>query len=155
MPVSTLQPDHWPDQRSAGRCGGVTFAALAQKLPQRTWLVGATGLYASALLGLYVSQPGSILAVGVSFLAGSMLSVMFAVPYTAFYSRTPQELLGRVGSLGAAYGSLIGALASLGFGRLMHTVSAPHRATGMRPVHGWSRDRLGLHAVHAITGRSS
>ncbi|MFG1813486.1 MFS transporter [Kribbella sp. NPDC049174] len=109
-----------------GMVGGVTFAALAQKLPQRTWLVGAMGLYASALLTLYFVQPGSILAVGVSFLAGSMLSVMFAVPYTAFYSRTPQNLLGRVGSLGAAYGSLIGALASLGFGWLMHTVSAPH-----------------------------
>ncbi|MEI8410396.1 MULTISPECIES: hypothetical protein [unclassified Kribbella] len=99
---------------------------MAQKLPQRTWLVGATGLYASALLSLYFLQPGSIPAVGVSFLAGSMLSVMFAVPYTAFYSRTPQKLLGRVGSLGAAYGSLVGALASLGFGRLMHNLSAPH-----------------------------
>jgi predicted MFS family arabinose efflux permease len=109
-----------------GMVGGVTFAALAQKLPQRTWLVGATGLYATALLSLYFLQPGSIPAVGVSFLAGSMLSVMFAVPYTAFYSRTPQKLLGRVGSLGAAYGSLVGALAALGFGRLMHTVSAPY-----------------------------
>jgi MFS family permease len=109
-----------------GMAGGGTFAALGQRLPQRTWLVGATGLYASALLGLYFLQPGSIAAIGVSFLAGSMLSVMFAVPFTAFYSRTPQELLGRVGSLGAAYGSLVGGLAALGFGRLMHTVSAPH-----------------------------
>lgn len=109
-----------------GMAGGVTFAALAQKLPQRTWLVGATGLYATALLGLFFLRPGSGPAIVVSFLAGSMLSVMFAVPYTAFYSRTPQNLLGRVGSLGAAYGSLVGALASLGFGRLMHTVSAPH-----------------------------
>lgn len=109
-----------------GMVGGVTFAALAQKLPQRTWLVGAMGLYASALLALFFLQPGSILAIGVSFVAGSMLSVMFAVPYTAFYSRTPQKLLGRIGSLGAAFGSLAGAVASLGFGRLMHSVSAPH-----------------------------
>jgi hypothetical protein len=34
-------------------------------------------------------------------------------------------MLGRVGSLGAAHGALMGALASLGFGWLMHTVSAP------------------------------
>jgi predicted MFS family arabinose efflux permease len=108
-----------------GMVGGVLFAALAQKLPQRTWLVSATALYASALLGLYFLKPGSLLAVGVSFLAGLMLSVLFAVPFTAFYSRTPQELLGRVGSLGAAHGALMGALASLGFGWLMHTVSAP------------------------------
>jgi MFS family permease len=108
-----------------GMVGGVIFAALAQKLNQRTWLVGATSLYALALLGLYFSRPGSIAAIGVSFLAGSMMSVMFAVPYTAFYSRTPQKLLGRVGSLGAAMGALAGALASLGFGWLMYAVSAP------------------------------
>ena len=108
-----------------GMVGGVLFAALGEKLAQRTWLVSATGLYGSALLGLYFLQPGSAPAVGVSFVAGLMLSVMFSVPFTAFYSRTPQELLGRVGSLGAANGSLMGALASLGFGWLMHTVSAP------------------------------
>ena len=108
-----------------GMVGGVSFAALAQKLPQRTWLVGATALYAVALLGMHFLQPGSIPAIGVSFLAGSMLSVMFSVPYTAFYSRTPQNLLGRVGSLGAAYGTLIGALSALGFGWLIHAVSAP------------------------------
>jgi MFS family permease len=108
-----------------GMVGGAIFAALAHKLAQRTWLVGATGLYALAMLGLYFLQPGSVPAIGVSFLAGSMMSMMFAVPYTAFYSRTPQKLLGRVGSLGAANGSLMGALAALGFGWLIHTVSAP------------------------------
>jgi hypothetical protein len=108
-----------------GMVGGVTFAALAQKLPQRTWLVATTGLYGFALLVLYFLRPGSVAAIGVSFLAGSMLSVMFAVPYTAFFSRTPRKLLGRVGSLGAAQGTLTGALTSLGFGWLMHAVSAP------------------------------
>ena len=108
-----------------GMVGGALFAALAQKLAQRTWLVGATALYGLALLLLYFLQPGSVVAIGVSFLAGLMLSVMFAVPYTAFYSRTPQKLLGRVGSLGAANGALMGALASLGFGWLMYAVSAP------------------------------
>lgn len=108
-----------------GMVGGATFAALAHKLKQRTWLVGATALYALAMLGLYFLQPGSILAIGVSFVAGAMMSMMFTVPFTAFYSRTPQKLLGRVGSLGAANGALAGALASLGFGWLIHTVSAP------------------------------
>jgi predicted MFS family arabinose efflux permease len=108
-----------------GMMGGLVFAALAQRLAQRTWLVGATVLYAAALLGLYFLRPGSVPAMSVSFLAGLMLSVLFAVPYSAFYSRTPQRFLGRVGSLGAAQGSLTGALASLGFGWLMHAVSAP------------------------------
>ncbi len=108
-----------------GMVGGAIFAALAHKLAQRTWLVGATALYGLAMLGLYFLQPGSVLAIGVSFLAGSMMSMLFAVPYTAFYSRTPQKLLGRVGSLGAAMGALAGALASLGFGWLIQTASAP------------------------------
>lgn len=108
-----------------GTIGGLVFAAVAQKLPQRTWLVGATSLYAVALLGLFFTRPGSVAAIVVGFFAGSMMSVMFAVPFSAFYSRTPQHLLGRVGSLGAAHGSLMGALASLGFGYLLHNLSAP------------------------------
>ncbi|GAB3758813.1 MFS transporter [Microlunatus parietis] len=108
-----------------GMVGGAIFAALAQKLPQRTWLIGATGLYGVALLGLFFLQPGSIPAIMVSFVAGTMMSVMFAVPFTAFYARTPQHLLGRVGSLGAANGALFGAVASLGFGHLINNVSAP------------------------------
>ncbi len=109
-----------------GVVGGAIFAALAPKMPQRTWLVSATALYAVAMLSLYFVPAGSIPAVSISFLAGLMLSVLFAVPYTAFYSRTPQELLGRVGSLGAAQGSLMGGLSSLGFGWLLHSVSAPN-----------------------------
>lgn len=109
-----------------GMVGGIAFAAWSAALPQRTWLVGATALYATAMLGLYFTQPGSLAAIGMSFAAGGMLSVLFAVPFTAFYSRTPQELLGRVGSLGAAQGSLMGALASLGLGWLLHTASAPN-----------------------------
>jgi MFS family permease len=107
-----------------GMVGGALFAALAHKLSQQAWLVGALGLYGSALFGLYFLQPGSIWAIGVSFIAGLMMSVLFAVPFTAFYARTPQKLIGRVGSLGMAMGSLAGALASLGFGWLLHTASA-------------------------------
>lgn len=106
-----------------GMVGGALFAVLAQKLAQRTWFVGATGLYALALLGMYFLQPGSFLTVAIGFLAGMMLSIIFAVPFTSFYSRTPQRLLGRVGSIGAALGALMGALSSLGFGWLMDAVS--------------------------------
>lgn len=108
-----------------GMIGGLVFAAIAKKLPQRTWLIGATACYALGMVGLYFLQPGSILTLGVSFLIGLVVSIMFAVPFTAFYSRTPQKLMGRVGSLGAATGALFGALASLGFGWLIQTVSAP------------------------------
>lgn len=108
-----------------GMIGGASFAALAQRLRQRTWLIWATAAYAAALLGLYFLQPGSVAAVMTGFVAGTALSVMFAVPFAAFYSRTPQKLLGRVNSIGAAMGSLMGALASFSFGWLMQAISAP------------------------------
>jgi MFS family permease len=107
-----------------GMVGGAVFAALAHKLSQQTWLVVALGVYGLSLFSLYFLQPGSIWAVGVSFVAGLVMSVMFAVPFTAFYARTPQKLIGRVGSLGMGMGSLAGAVASLGFGWLLHVASA-------------------------------
>lgn len=107
-----------------GMVGGVVFAALAAKLRQQTWMTGATGLYALALLVLSFLQPGSVPAIMVGFVAGMMFSVLLAVPFTAFYARTPQKLMGRVGSLGSATGSLMAALTSLGFGWLINTVSA-------------------------------
>ncbi|HEU5121926.1 MAG TPA: hypothetical protein VFT59_03695, partial [Candidatus Saccharimonadales bacterium] len=67
---------------------------------------------------------------------GSVLSIMFAVPFTAFYARTPQKLMGRVGSLGAATGALFGALSSLGFGWLIQTVSAPSALLGCAFIMG-------------------
>jgi MFS family permease len=109
-----------------GMVGGAVFAAVAHKLAQQTWLVGGLGLYGVSLLALYFVQPGSLWAIGISFIAGLMMSVLYAVPFTAFYSRTPQKLIGRVGSLGMAMGSLAGALASLGFGWLLHVASAPY-----------------------------
>lgn len=107
-----------------GMVGGTIFAAVGQKLPQQTWLVGGLALYGLSLLGLYFLQPGSIAAIAVSFAAGLVMSIMYAVPFTAFYARTPQNLIGRVGSLGMAMGSLAGAVASLGFGWLLHVVPA-------------------------------
>jgi MFS family permease len=109
-----------------GMVGGALFAAVAHKMAQQTWLVGGLGLYGASLFGLYFVQPGSLWAIGISFIAGLMMSVLYAVPFTAFYSRTPQKLIGRVGSLGMAMGSLAGAVASLGFGWLLHAASAPY-----------------------------
>ncbi|HEU5122395.1 MAG TPA: MFS transporter, partial [Candidatus Saccharimonadales bacterium] len=42
-----------------GMLGGLVFAAIAKKLPQRIWLIGATAFYALGMLGLYFLQPGS------------------------------------------------------------------------------------------------
>jgi predicted MFS family arabinose efflux permease len=111
-------------QALGGMIGGFLFAAFAPKVSQQKWLFGATGAYALALLGLYFLQPGSVVALLVGFLAGVVFTGIMAIPYSSFYIRTPERLLGRVNSLGAGTGYIIIALASLFFGWLINATSA-------------------------------
>jgi predicted MFS family arabinose efflux permease len=111
-------------QALGGMIGGFLFAAVAPKVSQHKWLFGATGLYALALLILYFLQPGSFVTMLVGFLAGVVFTGIFAIPYSSFYTRTPERLLGRVNSLGAGMGFIIIALASLFFGWLINATSA-------------------------------
>jgi predicted MFS family arabinose efflux permease len=111
-------------QALGGMIGGFIFAAFAPKVSQHKWLFGATGAHALALLGLYFLQPGSISALLVGFLAGVVFTGIMAIPYSSFYIRTPERLLGRVNSLGAGMGFIIIALASLFFGWLINATSA-------------------------------
>jgi len=111
-------------QALGGMIGGFIFAAFAPKVSQHKWLFGATSAYALALLGLYFLQPGSLIAVLVGFLAGVVFTGIMAIPFSSFYTRTPERLLGRVNSLGAGMGSIIIALASLFFGWLINITSA-------------------------------
>jgi MFS family permease len=69
-------------------------------------------------------QPGSLAAVLVGFLAGIVFTGIMAIPFSSFYTRTPERLLGRVNSLGAGMGSIVIALASLFFGWLINVTSA-------------------------------
>jgi predicted MFS family arabinose efflux permease len=110
-------------QALGGMLGGFLFAAFAPKVSQQKWLFGATSAYALALFGLYFLQPGSIVALLVGFLAGIVFTGIMAIPYTSFYIRTPEKLLGRVNSLGAGMGFIVIALASLFFGWLINTTS--------------------------------
>jgi predicted MFS family arabinose efflux permease len=111
-------------QALGGMIGGFIFATFAPKVSQHKWLFGATSAYALALLALNFSQPGSVLAVLVGFLAGIVFTGIMAIPFSSFYIRTPERLLGRVNSLGAGMGSIIVALASLFFGWLINATSA-------------------------------
>ena len=111
-------------QALGGMIGGFIFAAFAPKVSQQKWLFGATSAYALALLGLYFLQPGSVAALLVGFLAGIVFTGIMAIPYSSFYIRTPERLLGRVNSLGAGMGFVIIALASLFFGWLINVTSA-------------------------------
>lgn len=111
-------------QALGGMIGGFIFAAFAPRVSQHKWLFAATSAYALALLGLYFLRPGSVIAVLVGFLAGIVFTGIFAIPYSSFYIRTPERLLGRVNSLGAGMGFVIIALASLFFGWLINVTSA-------------------------------
>jgi predicted MFS family arabinose efflux permease len=111
-------------QALGGMIGGFIFAAFAPKVSQHKWLFGATSAYALALLGLYFLQPGSVVAVLMGFMAGMVFTGIMAIPYSSFYMRTPERLLGRVNSLGAGMGFIIIALASLSFGWLINATSA-------------------------------
>jgi MFS family permease len=92
---------------------------LAPRVSQRRWLVGSTAGHAFALAGLYFLQPGSMLSLVAGFAAGAMSTGIMAIPYTAFYTRTAERLLGRVNSLGAASGFLMVSISSLFFGWLV------------------------------------
>ena len=111
-------------QALGGMLGGFIFAAFAPKVSQQKWLFGATGAYALALLGLYFLQPGSVVAMLIGFMAGMVFTGIMAIPYSSFYIRTPERLLGRVNSLGAGMDYIFISLASLFFGWLVNATSA-------------------------------
>jgi MFS family permease len=111
-------------QALGGMIGGFVFSAFAPKVSQHKWLIGATAAYAATLTSLYFLQPGSIVSIVTGFMAGVVFTGIMAIPYTAFYTRTPQRLLGRVNSLGAASGYLVAAIAALLFGWLVNSTSA-------------------------------
>jgi MFS family permease len=111
-------------QALGGVVGGLVFAAFAPRISQHKWLVGSTAGYGAALLSLYFLLPGSIPSIVVGFLAGAIFTGIMTIPYTAFYSRTPEHLLGRVNSIGAASGALVAACSSLFFGWLVQNTSA-------------------------------
>lgn len=85
-----------------GIVGGAFFSALGPKVSQRAWLGSATAIYAPALFVMHTLQPGTLAVTTVGAVAGFVFTGIMAVPYTAFYIRTPQKLLGRVNALGFA-----------------------------------------------------
>lgn len=111
-------------QALGGMIGGFLFAAFAPKVSQHKWLFAATSAYALTLFILYFLQPGSVVAMLVGFMAGVVFTGIMAIPYSSFYIRTPERLLGRVNSLGAGMGFIVIALASLFFGWLINATSA-------------------------------
>jgi MFS family permease len=81
--------------------GGAGFATLSTRVSSRKWFISTNLGYAAGLLALSFTQPGSLLAVGISFLAGMASAGWFPIINTAYYARAPEQILGRVN--GAAF----------------------------------------------------
>ena len=110
-----------------GMIGGGLFAAFAPKVSKRAWISIATIVHALLLVTLSFMQPGSIATIVVGFLSGVVLTGVMAIIFTTFYTRTPQNLLGRVNSIGTATGHLLTAPAALIFGWIV-TATSPQTA---------------------------
>jgi len=110
-------------QAVGGVLGGIIFATWGPKYSQQKWLFTSSILYALSFVAFAMLQPGSPLTYVVSFVSGIIFTGMLAIPYSAFYIRTPEKYLGRSGSIGIAAGSLVAAIASLFFGWLISTTS--------------------------------
>lgn len=110
-------------QALGGIIGGFAFAFVATKVSPRKWLIGANAAYSLALFSLIFLEPGSIIAVAAGFLIGLTFAGIIPIIGTAFYSRTPEKLLGRANSISSASAMIVSAPSALFFGWLVNVTS--------------------------------
>jgi macrolide resistance protein len=116
-------------QALGGVLGGLAFAAVGPKVSKFRWFV-ATELVATALLAaLLATEPGSA-AVALSFGVGLVGAGSLPIINTAYYSRTPEELLGRVNGTSFAMVLTVLPFSSLAFGWLVNA-TAPETAIAL------------------------
>jgi macrolide resistance protein len=141
VPLSTLIFPAWFNfaRESAGALGlflgvqalggvlcGLAFAAVGPKVSKFRWFV-ATEVVATALLAaLLATEPGSAAAVALSFGVGLVGAGSLPIINTAYYSRTPEELLGRVNGTSFAMVLTVLPFSSLALGWLVNA-TAPAR----------------------------
>jgi hypothetical protein len=114
-------------QALGGVLGGLAFAAVGPKVSKFRWFV-ATEVVATALLAaLLATEPGSAAAVALSFGVGLVGAGSLPIINTAYYSRTPEELLGRVNGTSFAMVLTVLPFSSLAFGWLVNA-TAPETA---------------------------
>ena len=114
-------------QALGGVLGGLVFAAVGPKVSQFWWFVATEVVATAGLAALLVTEPGSAAAVVLSFGVGLIAAGSLPIINTAYYSRTPEELLGRVN--GTSFAMVLTALpfSSLAFGWLINA-TAPETA---------------------------
>lgn len=83
-----------------GIIGGAAFAVIGPKVSGYKWFVVSGVITTVCMAGLLLTQPGSVLAVILSLLSGLAAAGQLPIINTAYYSRTPEHLLGRVNGAG-------------------------------------------------------
>jgi Major Facilitator Superfamily len=118
-------------QALGGILGELGFAAVGPRVRPYRWFVTSSIVSKVTLAALLFTTPGSAAAVAVAFLTGLTAAGQLPIINTAYYTRTPVQLLGRVN--GAGWALVLAALpvASLGFGWLVNVTSP---ATGILTV---------------------
>ncbi|HYH32341.1 MAG TPA: MFS transporter [Pseudonocardia sp.] len=125
--------------------GGFGFTAIGHRVRPFRWFL-VTGVVSKVVLGmLLLTGPGTKEAVTVAFAIGLTGAGQLPIINAAFYSRTPEHLLGRVD--GAGWTLVLAALpvASLGFGWLVNATSP---AVGIAVIATGSLVMVGVFGVH-------
>lgn len=113
-------------QAIGGIVGGLLFAMISTKVSASRWFlltnVASTLVFSTLLL----VEPGSLLAIAVSFLMGLVAAGLAPIVFTAYYERTPENLLGRVNGAAAAIMGAAVPVSSILFGWLISATAARH-----------------------------
>lgn len=110
-------------QALGGVLGGLVFAAVGPNVSRFWWFVPTEVAATVGLAALLATEPGSVAAVALSFTVGLIGAGALPIINTAYYSRTPEPLLGRVN--GTSFAMVLTALpfSSLAFGWLVNATS--------------------------------
>jgi Major Facilitator Superfamily len=110
-------------QALGGVLGGLVFAAVGPRVSSFWWFVPTEVAATAGLAALLATEPGSVAAVALSFGVGLVAAGSLPIINTAYYTRTPEELLGRVN--GTSFAMVLAALpfSSLAFGWLINATS--------------------------------
>lgn len=87
-------------QALGGIIGGLGFAAIGPKVRPYRWFIASNVVSKAALASLLLSRPGSAAAVAIAFLIGLTAAGQLPIINTAYYTRTPKHILGRVNAAG-------------------------------------------------------
>jgi Major Facilitator Superfamily len=110
-------------QALGGVLGGLIFAAVGPRVSRFWWFVDTEVVATAVLAALLATEPGSVAAVVLSFGIGLIAAGSLPIINTAYYSRTPEELLGRVNGTSFAMVLTVLPFSSLAFGWLINATS--------------------------------